>query len=165
MSALIAGGITAGAALVIAFLGLIFSIHYRLGKLASADEFLQKGNLDTQELVRLEVRQLRSENEQTREQMRLDSQESREQMRLLEDRLREQMRLDSQESKEQMRLLEDRIREDMRFQEERTRELIRSESEATRAEIRRLADALVSHHHEADGSVVFRIPPPQDVGD
>lgn len=143
MSALIAGGITAGAALVIAFLDLIFSIHYRLGKLASADEFLQKGNLDTQELVRLEVRQLRSENEQTREQMRLDSQESR----------------------EQMRLLEDRIREDMRLQEERTRELIRSESEATRAEIRRLADALVSHHHEADGSVVFRIPPPQDVGD
>ena len=132
MSALIAGGITAGAALVIAFLGLISSIHYRLGKLDNSYGLLPAENEKIRELISSEVRQLRSENEQTREQMRLQ---------------------------------EERTREEMRLQEERTRELIRSESEATRAEIRRLADALVSHHHEADGSIVFRIPPPQEVGD
>ncbi len=133
----VAAIIGAVAALLIGFVGLVASVHTRLGKLETGAEFLRKGNLDTQELVRSEVRQLRSENEQMREQMRLDSQESRERMRLLEERLREQMRL----------------------QDERTRELIRSESEQTRGEIRRLADALVSHNHDSDGTTLFRIPP------
>ena len=148
MNVIIAGAITAGAALAIALLGFMMSINFRLGRLASADEFLQKGNLDTQELVRSEVQQLRSENEQIRQQMRSDSQESREQMRLLEERLREEMRLQ-----------DERTREEMRLQDERTRELIRSEGEQTRAEIRRLAEAMVSHHHDDDGSIQFRIPP------
>ena len=160
MNAIIAGAITAGAALAIALLGFMMSINFRLGRLANADEFLQKGNYDTQEVVRSEVQKLHSENEQIREQMRLDSQESREQMRLLEERMREQMRLDSQESREQMRLREERMREEMRLQEERTRDLIRSEGEQTRAEISRLTDAMLSHYHDDDGSIRFRVPPP-----
>ena len=39
-------------------------------------------------------------------------------------------------------------------------EMSRTEHEATRAEIRRLIDALLSHSHDADGSIRFPIPPP-----
>ena len=88
------------------------------------------------ELLRNDYKELREDNRQLREEMRADNRQ-----------LREEMRAEIRESNQQLR------------------ELIRSESEATRAEIRRLADALVSHHHEADGSIVFRIPPPQDAGD
>ena len=88
------------------------------------------------ELLRNDYKELREDNRQLREEMRADNRQ-----------LREEMRAEIRESNQQLR------------------ELVRSESEATRAEIRRLVDALVSHHHEADGSIVFRIPPPQDAGD
>ena len=39
-------------------------------------------------------------------------------------------------------------------------EISRAEHEATRAEIRRLIDALLSHSHDADGNIRFPIPPP-----
>ncbi len=42
---------------------------------------------------------------------------------------------------------------------DRLEEIIRTEQDATRAEIRRLAEALVSHTHDADGTTIFRIPP------
>ena len=113
------------AAVLIAFVGFVASVHFRLGKLEKGHEVLEKGQED-----------LRADNAALREQVRADNQQ-----------LREEMRAEIRESNQQLR------------------ELIRSESEATRAEIRRLADALVSHHHEADGSIVFRIPPPQDAGD
>ena len=42
---------------------------------------------------------------------------------------------------------------------DRLDEIIRTEQDATRAEIRRLAEALASHTHDADGTTIFRIPP------
>ena len=42
---------------------------------------------------------------------------------------------------------------------DRLGEIIRTEQDATRAEIRRLAEALASHTHDADGTTIFRIPP------
>jgi DNA-directed RNA polymerase alpha subunit len=42
---------------------------------------------------------------------------------------------------------------------DRLEEIIRTEQDATRAEIRRLAEALASHTHDADGTTIFRIPP------
>ena len=42
---------------------------------------------------------------------------------------------------------------------DRLEEIIRTEQDATRAEIRRLAEALASHTHDADGITIFRIPP------
>ena len=42
---------------------------------------------------------------------------------------------------------------------DRLEEIIRTEQDATRAEIRRLAEALATHTHDADGTTVFRIPP------
>ena len=46
---------------------------------------------------------------------------------------------------------------DRRFN--RLEEIIRTEQDATRAEIRRLAEALATHTHDADGATIFRIPP------
>ena len=46
---------------------------------------------------------------------------------------------------------------DRRF--DRLEEIIRTEQDATRAEIRRLAEALATHTHDADGATIFRIPP------
>lgn len=43
---------------------------------------------------------------------------------------------------------------------EHSQEMSRAEHEATRAEIRRLTDALLSHSHDADGNIRFPIPPP-----
>ena len=42
---------------------------------------------------------------------------------------------------------------------DRLEEIIRTEQDATRAEIRRLAEALTSHTHDDDGTTIFRIPP------
>ena len=42
---------------------------------------------------------------------------------------------------------------------DRLEEIIRTEQDATRTEIRPLAEALASHTHDADGTTIFRIPP------
>jgi len=135
-AAIVAASIGAGVALLIAFIGVIARIFDRLGQ-------LERGF----GMLRDDYQHLRADNQQLREEMRADNQQLREEMRADNRQLREEMRAEIRESNQQLR------------------ELIRSESEATRGEIRRLADALVSHHHEADGSIVFRIPPPQDAGD
>lgn len=133
---IVAASIGAGVALLIAFIGVNARIFTRLGGLEQGFE-----------LLRDDYKELREDNRQLREEMRADNRQ-----------LREEMRAEIRESSQQ-------LREEMRESNQQLRELIRSESEATRAEIRRLADALVSHHHQADGSIVFRIPPPQDAGD
>ena len=83
----------------------------------------------------------------------------REEMRSQEERTREEMRLQEERTREEMRLQEERMRKQMRSDNEQLRELIRSESEQTRAEIQRLADAFVSHYHDADGNIRFQVPP------
>ena len=133
---IVAASIGAGVALLIAFIGVNARIFTRLGGLEQGFE-----------LLRDDYKELREDNRQLREEMRADNRQ-----------LREEMRAEIRESSQQ-------LREEMRESNQQLRQLIRSESEATRAEIRRLADALVSHHHQADGSIVFRIPPPQDAGD
>ena len=40
-------------------------------------------------------------------------------------------------------------------------ELIRTEGERTREQIRNLQQAIMSHSHDEDGNVIFRIPPPE----
>jgi uncharacterized protein (DUF342 family) len=133
---IIAASIGAGVALLIAFVGVNARIFTRLGRLEQGFE-----------LLRDDYKELREDNRRLREE------------------LREEMRENNRQLREEMRENNRQLREEMRDSNQQLRELIRSESEATRAEIRRLADALVSHHHEADGSIVFRIPPPQDAGD
>ena len=38
--------------------------------------------------------------------------------------------------------------------------LIRSENERTRSQIHQLSNTVLSHSHDTDGSVIFRVPPP-----
>ena len=38
--------------------------------------------------------------------------------------------------------------------------LIRSENAQTRAQIQQLSNALMSHSHDVDGNITFRVPPP-----
>ena len=135
-AAIVAASIGAGVALLIAFIGINARIFDRLGRLEQGFGMLRD-----------DYQHLSEDNRQLREEMREDNR-----------RLREEMREEMRENNQQ-------LREEIRESNQQLRELIRSESEATRGEIRRLADALVSHHHEADGSIVFRIPPPQDAGD
>jgi hypothetical protein len=40
-------------------------------------------------------------------------------------------------------------------------DLIRSEGERTREQIRNLQQAIMSHSHDEDGNIIFRIPPPE----
>ena len=163
MSAIITAAITAGTALVIGFLGVLFSINYRLGRLASADEFLREEGVKTrdqvesskreiQEQMRLDVQQLRSESEQTREQMRLDVQQLRSESEQTREQLRldvQQLRSESEQTREQLRLdvqqlrsESEQTREQLRFEaavalrKRETREQLRSESEQTREQLR-----------------------------
>ena len=54
--------------------------------------------------------------------------------------------------------------EQLRHNEElihRVEELVRIEAERTREQIRNLHQAIMSHSHDEDGSVMFRVPPPE----
>lgn len=75
-------------------------------------------------------------------------------------------RLDNNEG-----LTEERFRRNEEIFEERCRRLeemirhneslILSESERTREQIRNLQQAIMSHSHDEDGNVMFRVPPPE----
>lgn len=67
--------------------------------------------------------------------------------------------------------IHDRIGQSENLAEERFRrheemirhneELIRSDGARTRDQIRNLHQAIMSHSHDEDGSIIFRIPPPE----
>lgn len=119
------------AAVLVAVLGVGGGALYRLGKLAQEVAY-------TRESVNQEV-------SHSREVQQKDSENLRESQEKAIEGLRE-----SQENLRNMLLREI----------EHSREMERAEHEATRAEIRRLTDALLSHYHDEDGNVRFRIPPP-----
>ena len=105
---------TAGAVLI-AVIGLIASVHYRLGKLEQGQEDLaanqEKGDADTREMV---IR----ENAHTRELIMQEIAALRE-------------RSDAQHAE-------------------------------TMGAIQPLTDAFLSHSHDTDGTIRFRIPPPDE---
>ncbi len=67
--------------------------------------------------------------------------------------------------------IHDRIGQSENLAEERFRrheemirhneELIRSDGARTRDQIRNLHQSIMSHSHDEDGSIIFRIPPPE----
>ena len=76
-----------------------------------------------------------------------------------------------QEMKVELQGIRDRIdqhetlnREQFRHNEELIRhveEIVRVEAERTREQIRSLHQAIMSHSHDEDGNVMFRVPPPE----
>ncbi len=75
-------------------------------------------------------------------------------------------RIESHEKLTEQRFLrhEELVEERFRRHEELIRhveELVRIEAERTREQIRNLHQAIMSHSHDEDGSVMLRVPPPE----
>ena len=76
-----------------------------------------------------------------------------------------------QEMKIELQRINDRIDQHETLNQERIRhtdilirnveEIVRFEAEKTREQIRSLHQAKMSHSHDEDGSIIFRIPPPE----
>ena len=112
--------VAAGGAVLIAVIGLIASVHYRLGKLEKGQEALAQEDARTREMVA-------QENAHTREMVAQGDAHTRELIMQEIAVLRE--RSDAQHSE-------------------------------TMSAIQRLTDAFLSHSHDTDGTIRFRIPPP-----
>ena len=70
--------------------------------------------------------------------------------------LRQEFQAGLRETREDLRTEIRQTREDLR-QEPRAE--IQRDGEITRAEIRRVLEAVASHEHDADGGIIFRVPP------
>lgn len=127
------------AAVILAFIGLGATAIYLIGKLTEAT------NRIPQE-VNAELQRIREHLYQNQE--------------LNEERFRRTEDI----SEEGFRRMEERFRHIEELNEERFRrleELIGSEGERTREQIRNLHQAVMSHSHDEDGNIIFRIPPPE----
>ena len=151
---LIAAGVGGGIVALLGLIGVLFRIFVRLGRLEKAVEVLDAGLKTTQDDVKELQRNLHQTEVSLREDLRQTEARLRDEIRQTEARLREELQ------QTEIRLRQE-FREEVRNAEERLREFIRAENEATRREIRRLTDAFVAHSHEPDGTIVYRIPPPQ----
>ena len=58
----------------------------------------------------------------------------------------------------------DALRTEMHAENARLSDKMDAQHAETMREIRRLVDALISHSHDADGSIIFRIPPGSATG-
>jgi len=112
--------VAAAGAVLIAVIGLIASVHYRLGKLEKGQESLAQEDARTREMVA-------QENAHTREMVAQGDAHTRELIMQEIAALRE--RSDAQHAE-------------------------------TMSAIQRLTDAFLSHSHDTDGTIRFRIPPP-----
>ena len=127
-------------AVVIAVIGLAATAIYRIGKVSEATARIPLE-------MKIEVQRIHD---------RIDQHEAlnREQFRHNEELIRNN---------------EDLIRRNEELAEERSRrseilihhveELVRIEAERTREQIRNLHQAIMSHSHDEDGNVMFRVPP------
>ena len=121
----------AAGAVLMAVIGLIASVHYRLGKLEMGQEALAQEDARTREMVV-------QENAHTREMVAQGDAHTREMVAQGDAHTRELIM-------QEIAALRDR-------------------SDAQHAEtmgaIQRLTDAFLSHSHDTDGAIRFRIPPP-----
>ncbi len=127
-------------------LAAIFSVGggalYRLGKMAQEIVY-------TRESVKEEVTYSREMQQKDTEALNQKIDSTRENLDQKIDSTREFLLNEIQHSQD---MLLNRI--------QHSEDMSRAEHEATRTEIRRLVDALLSHSHDADGNIRFPIPPP-----
>ena len=143
--------IAAMSAVLIAFVGFVASVHYRLGRLDMGHNGLKEGQERLEEGLGRRMDSLEKGQEGLGR--RMDSLEKGQEGL--------ERRMDALErGQADLRTELADLREQVSADNTQLRELIRSEGERTRAELGRLADALVSHYHDSDGTTVFRIPPP-----
>ncbi len=143
---------TAGlAAAIIAVFGLIATGIFRIGKLTEATNRLSQST----QLIhdRLDRHEVRNEEQLTQAETRNEERQDQ-----TEARINERLTQNEALNEERFRRLEDMIRSNeelIRHNEE----LIRSESERTRGQIRVLQQVIMTHFHDTDGTVMFRVPP------
>ena len=135
-------------AVVIAGIGLLATGIYRVGRL-------------TEETNRLPL-EIHAGFQRIHE--RLDHNEG-----LTEERFRRNEEIFEERFRRHEEIFEERFRRNEEIFEERCRRLeemirhneavILSESERTREQIRNLQQAIMSHSHDEDGNVMFRVPP------
>ena len=92
--------IAAMAAVLIAFVGFVASVHFRLGKLEKGHAVLEKGQEDLRADNAALREQVRADNQQLREEMRAEMRESNQQ-------LRELIRSESEATRAEVRRLAD----------------------------------------------------------
>ncbi len=154
---------TAGAVLI-AVIGLIVSVHYRLGKLeegqktlaqedAHTREIVAKGDAHTQELISQTREMLTQEISQTREMAAQEDAHTREMVAKGDAHTREML---TQEYAHTREVLSQLIMREISSLRERSD----AQHAETMASIQRLTDAFLSHSHDTDGTIRFRIPPP-----
>ena len=133
-TSLITAFVSAGGSVLIAVIGLVASVHYRLGKLEKGQEALAQENANIKETIS-------QENAHTRETLSQEDAHTRE-----------------------MLAREDAHTRELIMQEiAALRERSEVQHAETMAAIRRLTDAFLSHSHDTDGTVRFSIPsPPAD---
>ena len=127
--------VAAAAAILIAVIGLIASVHYRLGKLEQGQEDMaanqEKGDAETREMVAREIAHTRELIIQTQEMAARENAHTRE-------------------------LLSQLMMQELAAARERSD----AQHAETMAAIQRLTDAFLSHSHDEDGTIRFRVPPP-----
>lgn len=133
-------------AAIIAVIGLATAAIYRIGKLSEATARIPVE-------MKIEVQRIHD---------RIGQHETlnQEQFRHNEELIRNNEELIRRNEE----LAEERFRRNEVLAEERYRRiesLIRSEAERTREQIRSLQQAIMSHSHDEDGNVMFRVPPPE----
>ena len=131
-------------AALVAVIGLATAAIYRVGKIAEATDRIPIE-------VKKEVQRIYD---------RIDQHETlnREQFRHNEELIRNNEKLIRRNEE----LAEERFRRNEELAEARSRHLeslIRSEAERTREQIRSLHQAIMSHSHDEDGNIIFRVPP------
>ena len=134
VSQIIVAGVGGGIVALIGLVGVLFRIFTRLGRLEKSVEVLEKA-----------AERLDAGLKATQDDIKTVQREFRADLQRTEDRLR-------QEFRDALRDTEERLREEVRHSEERLGELFRNE-------IRRLTDAFAVHSHEANGTIIYRIPP------
>lgn len=131
-------------AATVVFVSLGWNVLYRLGKLDQGTEDMEKAldKLATATERRFERLEETIERVATATEKRFE-------------RLEETMEKVSSDMERRFEL----SASDMERRFERSEETMRVEHEVTRAEIRRVVEAIASHTHDADGTTIFRIPP------
>ncbi len=142
---------TAGAVLI-AVIGLIASVHYRLGKLEKGQEALAQEDAHTREMVAQENAHTRELIAQTQEIITQGNAQTRE----LIAQTREMAAQGDAQNRELIAHTRELIVQEIAA--------LRDRSDAQHAEmmaaIQRLTDAFLSHSHDTDGTIRFSIPPP-----
>lgn len=146
---------TAGAVLI-AVIGLIASVHYRLGKLEKGQEALAQENAQTREMVVQGTTHTRELIAQTQEMIAQGNAQTRE----LIAQTREMAAQGDAHTREMVAQGEAHTRELIMQEIAALRERSDAQHAETMAGIQRLTDAFLSHSHDTDGSIRFSIPPP-----